>query len=275
MPKHPTCRDLFIPDPGFKLLELDLKQAEAMIVAWLSEDEQLKRAFREGDDVHSLTGAMLFGLDPDWVVANKHTDKVAKKARQTAKPVNHGFNYSMGPKALMTTMQKSGMDYTFSDCRQFLARMRAIRPAVPRWHEEIRYIVSRERKLVTPLGYSRFFLGSLTDKVFRDAYAFIPQSTVGHMLVITWNTVYEQYGHMLGPIMNVHDSLIIQIPNNLGESELDFIHEIAEHFLHPLTIKNDLLIIPVEAKVGHRLGSLEDLELDEGALNEKVMRKLA
>ena len=48
----PNVRKIFIPDPGYLIGEVDLSGAEAQVVAWAAGDEDLKKAFRAGINVH-------------------------------------------------------------------------------------------------------------------------------------------------------------------------------------------------------------------------------
>ena len=51
----PNVRKLFITDPGYVMYEADLKGADAQVVAWEAEDDDLKAAFRAGVDIHCFT----------------------------------------------------------------------------------------------------------------------------------------------------------------------------------------------------------------------------
>lgn len=57
----PNVRKLFIPDPGYTIYEADLRGADAMVVAWEADDEDLKDAFRRGLDVHAKNAEDMLG----------------------------------------------------------------------------------------------------------------------------------------------------------------------------------------------------------------------
>ena len=57
----PNIRKLFIPDPGYTIFDADLSGADAQVVAWEVNDNDLKQAFRLGLDIHSHNAEALWG----------------------------------------------------------------------------------------------------------------------------------------------------------------------------------------------------------------------
>ncbi|MGE7138808.1 DNA polymerase I [Luteibacter sp. NPDC031894] len=79
-------RQAFIAPEGWRILAADYSQIELRIMAHLSKDEGLVRAFQEGGDVHRATAAEVFGVPPAEVTANQ---------RRAAKAINFGLMYGM------------------------------------------------------------------------------------------------------------------------------------------------------------------------------------
>ncbi len=79
-------RQAFIAEPGYKLLAADYSQVELRIMAHLSADKTLLKAFAEGVDVHRATAAEVFGVP---------LDEVEKEQRRAAKAINFGLIYGM------------------------------------------------------------------------------------------------------------------------------------------------------------------------------------
>ncbi len=79
-------RQAFIPDAGKVLLSADYSQVELRIMAHLSRDHGLVKAFAEGLDVHRATAAEIFGCA---------LDKVSSDQRRSAKAINFGLIYGM------------------------------------------------------------------------------------------------------------------------------------------------------------------------------------
>ena len=79
-------RQAFIAKPGYKIMAADYSQIELRIMAHLSEDANLLKAFAEGKDIHQATAAEIF---------NMPLDKVTNEQRRSAKAVNFGLIYGM------------------------------------------------------------------------------------------------------------------------------------------------------------------------------------
>ncbi len=79
-------RQAFIPDPGKLLMSADYSQVELRIMAHLSRDKGLVKAFAEGLDVHCATAAEIFGIT---------VDQVSPDQRRGAKTINFGLIYGM------------------------------------------------------------------------------------------------------------------------------------------------------------------------------------
>lgn len=79
-------RQAFIAKPGYKILAADYSQIELRIMAHLSGDENLLKAFAEGKDIHQATAAEIFGMP---------LEEVTSEQRRSAKAVNFGLIYGM------------------------------------------------------------------------------------------------------------------------------------------------------------------------------------
>ncbi len=79
-------RQAFVPEPGYKILSADYSQIELRIMAHLSQDDGLLKAFASGADVHRATAAEVFGVSPE---------QVSDDLRRNAKAINFGLIYGM------------------------------------------------------------------------------------------------------------------------------------------------------------------------------------
>jgi DNA polymerase-1 len=79
-------RQAFIAPKGNKIVSADYSQIELRIMAHLSGDEGLLKAFREGEDIHRATAAEVFGVE---------LDQVSSEQRRSAKAINFGLIYGM------------------------------------------------------------------------------------------------------------------------------------------------------------------------------------
>ena len=117
-------RRAFVAPPGRKLLACDYSQIELRIMAHLSEDPGLVRAFEQGADVHRATAAEVFGRALDEVTPNE---------RRAAKAINFGLMYGMSAFGLARNLgidRGQAQDYValyfsrYPGVRDFMERMR-------------------------------------------------------------------------------------------------------------------------------------------------------
>ncbi|MFM2240199.1 MAG: polymerase, partial [Pseudomonadota bacterium] len=99
-PEGRRVREAFIAPAGWRIASADYSQIELRIMAHLSEDEALLRAFHDGLDVHRATAAEVFGLRPD---------EVSSEQRRYAKVINFGLIYGMSAFGLAKAL---GIDNT-------------------------------------------------------------------------------------------------------------------------------------------------------------------
>jgi DNA polymerase I-like protein with 3'-5' exonuclease and polymerase domains len=123
-PAGRRIRECFIAPPGAKIVSADYSQIELRIMAHLSADESLRRAFRDGEDVHRATAAEVFGLplsqiDPDQ--------------RRVAKVINFGLIYGMSS---FGVAQNLGIDR--GTAQTYVDRYFARFPGAKRYMDETR-----------------------------------------------------------------------------------------------------------------------------------------
>ena len=113
-------REAFVARPGCLLISADYSQIELVVLAHLSEDENLISAFMENRDVHARTAALIFGIDES---------EVKNEQRRMAKTINFGVIYGMSSFRLANELNISRGDAanfisayfkTYSGVRQFI-----------------------------------------------------------------------------------------------------------------------------------------------------------
>jgi len=116
-------REAFIAGPGRLLISADYSQIELVVLAHLSQDENLLAAFRDGTDVHARTAALIFGVSED---------KVKPEQRRMAKTINFGVMYGMSAFRLSNELGISRTDAanfitayftTYSGVRRFIEEL--------------------------------------------------------------------------------------------------------------------------------------------------------
>jgi DNA polymerase-1 len=131
-------RQAFVAAPGHKMVAADYSQIELRILAHLSGEESLLRAFSAGEDIHRATAAEVFGVPPEAV-----TDE----QRRRAKTINFGLLYGMSAFGLARQL---GIDR--EEAQAYVDRYFARYPAV-------QSLIARIRAQARELGYVETLFG--------------------------------------------------------------------------------------------------------------------
>lgn len=244
------CRQIFIADPGHLLVEVDLSQAEARVVAYEAEERGMIEAFERGEDIHQLTAN---SLPPDFMPYGSAYKDIKNPRRLFAKKHVHAFNYGEGYKTFST---RAGIPMALGKSIRsgYLDRF----PGIRSWHMKIQSQLSKSKIMVTPLGRKRIFFGRWNEQLFKIAYAYVPQSTVADTLNLAMIRFYN--GYRKWPLMlQIHDSFVFQVPE--GVYWMEVIVALKHVFDIPITIHGKVLRIPHEVKVGRNWNEMEEVKI--------------
>lgn len=142
-------RQAFIAPEGWVVMAADYSQIELRIMAHLSGDEGLLKAFREGGDVHRATAAEVFGISPEDVTTNQ---------RRAAKAINFGLMYGMSAFGLAKQL---GVDR--GEASDYMARYFARYPGVHAFMESTRAQAHQTGYVETIFG-RRLYLENLASR---------------------------------------------------------------------------------------------------------------
>jgi len=242
------------PDPGHFLVEYDLARAEAHVVAYLAQDEAMIKAFESGIDVHSFNASKIFDCSMEEIqnekrIPGEHT------MRDLGKRVVHAKNYDMGPITFSDNLAKDNIFMSVSKCKRLLNAYSDRFPSLEKWQKRIDIEVSENKILYNLFGRPKRFLGLVGPALFRNAYSYIPQSTVAELLnkgMIKMSNDYR-LGHMrynLDLLTTVHDSVVLQIPLIQKENFLKISQIIDDHLSYTFTHLGRSFKIGLDAKIG-------------------------
>ena len=230
-------RRVFIAPEGRKIISADLSQADARVVVWISRDWELIKRYLDDPnfDIHTTTASRIYSV--------KESD-VTPKLRSQAKQCVHSGNY--GIKAHKFSIVSH---MPFAEAKFALEKYQN-RPVLHAWWREIQLQLKKDRTLVTPFGRKRQFFGRLDDATFRQAYGYVPQSTVGDII----NQAFYALDLCLDQsrarvIIQVHDELVLEVEDSYIEKVLTMIKNAMRIPLH-FTNQTPELVIPVDIKVG-------------------------
>lgn len=247
-------------DDGYVGYNVDLSQAENRTVAWVAPDELMMRAFSEGLDIHSLTASLIFGLSYAQIKEEDAAGICCEigggiyTRRFWGKKANHGLNYDLG-------FRTFGFYYEIPEREaQFIVeRYHQAYPGVRQYHAWVRSKLSQGRMLTNCLGRNRLFLDRWGDELFKEAYSFIPQSTIAdklnqHGLVPLY---YDSAFAEVDILNQVHDSLVFQIPLSVPlHRHAEIIVALRASLEQPMQWDGREFVIPMDAEVAMPGGNL-------------------
>ncbi|MGY4830330.1 DNA polymerase I [Sphaerotilaceae bacterium SBD11-9] len=230
-------REAFIAPPGSVILSADYSQIELRIMADISGDANLLKAFAEGMDVHRATASEVFGIEPAAVTSEQ---------RRYAKTINFGLIYGMGAFGLAASL---GIERGAAS--QYIERYFARYPGVKQYMDDTK-ASAKERGYVETLFGRRIYLpeinggnGPRKAGAERQAINAPMQGTAADLIKLAMIAVQgELDAKALRTlmVMQVHDELVFEVP----EAELDWARsEIPRLMAGVATLK-----VPLLAEVG-------------------------
>ncbi|MDO9089612.1 MAG: DNA polymerase I, partial [Burkholderiaceae bacterium] len=207
-------REAFIAPAGSMIASADYSQIELRIMAHISQDEALLRAFSENMDVHRATAAEVFGVAPT---------EVSSEQRRYAKVINFGLIYGMSSYGLAKAL---GIDNTAA--KNYIDRYFQRYPGVRNYMDETRLEAKRLGYVQTVFG-RRLYLPEINSPngprrggAERAAINAPMQGTAADLIKLSMVRVQEvldQEKRATRMIMQVHDELVFEVP----EAEVDWL----------------------------------------------------
>lgn len=202
-------RQAFVASPGCKIVAADYSQIELRIMAHLSGDKGLRDAFAKGLDVHRATAAEVFDVD---------VENVTDEQRRSAKAINFGLIYGMSAFGLARQL-KIGRNQAQEYIDLYFERY----PGVQAYMDRIRQTAAEKGYVETLLG-RRLYLpeikssnGMRRQAAERTAINAPMQGTAADIIKLAmiavdqWLTTEGLRSKM---IMQVHDELVLEVPEN-------------------------------------------------------------
>ncbi|VWD16473.1 DNA polymerase I [Burkholderia lata] len=209
-------REAFIASPGHRIVSADYSQIELRIMAHISGDASLLRAFSQGEDIHRATAAEVFGVTPLEVNSDQ---------RRIAKVINFGLIYGMSAFGLA-----SNLGITRDAAKLYIDRYFARYPGVAQYMEDTRSVAKEKGYVETVFG-RRLWLpeinggnGPRRQAAERAAINAPMQGTAADLIKLSmiavddWLTRDKLASRM---IMQVHDELVLEVP----DGELSLVRE--------------------------------------------------
>ncbi len=202
-------REAFIAQPGHFIASADYSQIELRIMAHISEDEALLRAFRENMDVHRATAAEVFGVA---------LDQVSGEQRRYAKVINFGLIYGMSSFGLARNL---GIEVAAA--KNYIERYFMRYPGVKQYMDETR-LSAKSRGYVETVFGRRLYLpeinspnGPRRGSAERQAINAPMQGTAADLIkmsMIEVQKILDGEQRRTKMVMQVHDELVFEVPED-------------------------------------------------------------
>jgi DNA polymerase-1 len=209
-------REAFVADEGNVIVSADYSQIELRIMAHISGDESLLKAFAAGEDIHRATASEIFSA---------RLEEVSSEQRRYAKVINFGLIYGMSAFGLAANL---GIERDAA--KHYIDRYFTRYPGVARYMEETRAL-AHERGYVETVFGRRLWLpeinggsGPRRQAAERAAINAPMQGTAADLIKLAMVAVQDwldESGMRSRIVMQVHDELVVEVP----ETEVDVMRE--------------------------------------------------
>ncbi len=239
-----NIRTAFVTNKGNLLISADYSQFEIRLAAALSGDKGMIEAFNSGADIHQETAAAIYGIP---------AAKVTKDQRYSAKAVNFGIMYGLGPHGLSVS---SGMDYGAS--REFIQKYFQFRPQLNKYIDSLRKQAEEQGYVETLLGRRRptpdvkssNFV--VREAAYRAAVNMPMQGTAADLMKMAMIKIQQKLDQLTvsskqltvsypSMLLQIHDSILVEAPEKEAKKVGDLLKDTMENIYKlPVKLKVDI-----------------------------------
>lgn len=272
-------KKFLVADPGYVLWEIDKRQAEWVVMAYLTGDANMIQVVEKGKDTHIHTASLMFNAEPEVIalddkvvgyqsdpdtirelrladpILDRYVDSFPRTmgSRQCGKKANHALNYGEGyvKFALLNEIDQS-------EAKRFVAAYHLSYPGINSYYSTVQRQLQRDRTLTNCFGRKVRFMDQWGTDLWKAAYSMLPQSTVVDSLNKGLVQIYQDdsltsiEGANIDVLAQVHDSILLQVPLSVTMSE-EFakIQEKVYNYVSPdITYNGRTFKIATDSKIG-------------------------
>ena len=275
----PDIRRAYRADKDHVIMEFDFAQAEMRVASRLANDSDTLELF-ESLDLHRVTAALFYTKDLDRYTAaslnaevkrnpskfNPIIEKISSSQRQVGKTGRYLGQYGGAKRRLMMTLMTDSRKYDLKlyisekEAGEVLEKFHAFTPKIQKvFHREIReYLAANKRVLYNAFGRRRQFMGRWEEDLFREAFAYMGQSTVkDHMGHILLRIDSERPDIRI--MSENHDAWVLMVPKTAIAETAEFMREVMQVPIDfsRCSLPREPLTIPVDAKIGENYKEME------------------
>ncbi len=239
----------FVARPGWMFLAADYSQVELRVLAHISQDEALIKAFKEDQDIHRTTAAAVYGIAVEDVTYNQ---------RRFAKAVNFGLIYGMGAYRLARDS-----DLTLAEAENYITDYFDKFPGISNYLEETKELARTQGYVETLLGRRRYFpIFTARGRVNRNIEARADREAVNHPIQGTAADIIKlamieldkqlSMNFKARLLLQVHDELVLEVPDEEIEDVRPLVVDVmSQAFVLDVPLK-------VDASIGRNWLELKD-----------------
>jgi DNA polymerase-1 len=269
----PEFRRYLLFDDGYAGYNIDLSQAENRIVAYTAPEPAMIEAFESKIDVHTRTASLIFEVAEDQVTRRAGECPICTNPdtcghegmRFWGKKANHGLNYGLGYKTF-------ALYYDIPEYRaqKIVLRYHQAYPGVSKYQQDIIAQLGKNRTIENLMSRRRVYRDRWGEALFKEAYSFIPQSTVADV-IDERGLIYIYYNRdLLLPVELLaqrHDSIAFQIPLTIPWSKhAEILLAIRSSLETPLKARGREFVIPADMKMGQNMYTWDEKNPFPGAM---------
>jgi DNA polymerase-1 len=212
-------RKMFVPKPGFVLVDADYSQIELRVLAHIAEDNAMQKAFCDGMDIHTATASQVFGVVPE---------QVTPLQRRHAKAVNFGIVYGISEFSLAEDIGVTRYEAkAYID--SYLANYDGVKTYMKKVVEDARQIghtttLYGRRRYIPELKSSNFNLRQGAERIALNTPI---QGTAADLIKLAMvrvdRALAEKYPEAT-LLLQVHDELIVECPEAIAQQVAETVH---------------------------------------------------
>ena len=219
-------RSSFIAKEGYKLISCDYSQVELRLLADVADVKKLKQAFADGIDIHTATASHVFGIKPENVDAN---------LRRQAKAINFGVVYGISAYGL-----SKNINSTPAEAKAYIDAYFTQMPEIKEYMEKTIAFAHANEYVETPFGRKCSLLGindsnkRIVANAERAAINAPIQGGAADIIKLAMNKIEKELqlkGLKTKMLLQVHDELVFEAPEDEVESALSIIKEHMENII--------------------------------------------
>ena len=204
MPRDEKFRAMFVAQEGRSLLSADYSQIELRVAAELSQDKNMLKVYRDGEDIYKVTAAKL---------NRKQLNDVTKGERQVAKALALGLLFGLGTSKFAHYARKGyGVEISNGEAERSIEGFRGIYPQYREWQLNQANEAKETTLVYTPCGKRRRLP---QDETFGNSMNHPIQGGAAEVLLHALVDLEKKSRHFGFKLLNtVHDEVVLEVEEN-------------------------------------------------------------